>query len=184
MKRSKIVIVACCVVLTAISCGSRPKGAVLPETVTETPAPETVEPAAPPPEEEVVFDPNSISRELFDSTKIDVQRFIGDLNAIIQGKNYSAWKKTLSPGFLAEISSRQYLQHASESVALKSRGIVLRSPEDYFTHVVIPSRANSRVDDIEFVSQTRVKAFTINSNGLRLRLYDLEKTGNTWLIIN
>jgi hypothetical protein len=183
MGRLRLAIVLLGVLAAAVSCGSGPE----PETVpTETSMPpETARVETPPPENAAEnFDPKSISQEVFDSTKVDVQRFIGDLNEIIRGRNYNAWKATLSPDFFTEISSPQYLRRASESAALKSRNIVLKSPEDYFTHVVVPSRANSRVDDIEFITQNRVKAFTINPNGQRLRLYDLEQTGNAWLIIN
>jgi hypothetical protein len=71
---------------------------------------------------------------------------------------------------------------------MRTRGIVVRSAQDYFTHVVVPSRANSRVDDIEFISSERVMAYSLSTNrdGItqRLRLYDLERSGDTWKIIN
>jgi hypothetical protein len=61
-------------------------------------------------------------------------------------------------------------------------------PRIIFFHVVGPSRASSRVDEIEILSNTRVKAFTVMTNRAgevqRLRLYDLERFGNTWKIIN
>jgi hypothetical protein len=187
MKKPQLFTMVVLAVLAAVSCGSAPKKNAVPaETPPVAAVPEPVTPGSPeapssPPEE---FDPNSISQEVFDSTKVEVQQFIGNLNSIITKKNFNAWKATLAPEFFEEISSPAYLQRASESAALKSRNIVLATPNDYFTHVVIPSRANSRVDDIEFVSPSRVKAFTIHPNGQRLRLYDLEHTGNTWLIIN
>jgi hypothetical protein len=40
------------------------------------------------------------------------------------------------------------------------------------------------VDDIEFISPTRVKAYTVSSGGQRLRLYDLEHSGEEWKIVN
>jgi len=71
---------------------------------------------------------------------------------------------------------------------MRTRNIVLRTAEDYFQYVVVPSRADLRVDDIEFISRDRVKAFTITTSRAgeeqRLRLYDLEKIGNSWRIIN
>jgi hypothetical protein len=51
-------------------------------------------------------------------------------------------------------------------------------------YVVVPSRTKDRVDDIEFIGQNRVKAFTINNKGQKLRLYDLEKTASGWKIAN
>jgi hypothetical protein len=130
------------------------------------------------------FDPGSISQEVFDSTKIGVQNFIENLNQIIRNKNYTAWVSHLGPEYFAEKNSTGYLAQTSEQPRLKTQKIVLTSAQDYFIYVVVPSRANDRVDDIEFVSPTRVKAYTLTPNGQRLRLYDLESSGNTWKIIN
>ena len=170
--------------LMLIGCGSRP--ASQPE---ESPAAAEPAPAAPAPVPETkpieaVFDPGSISQEHFANTKADVQKFIEELNTIIKNKNYNAWKANLSDEYFREISSPEFLKATSEWPILKSRKIVLSRPEDYFTNVVVPSRANSKVDDIEFSSQKRVKVITINSRNERLRLYELEQTGNTWKIIN
>jgi hypothetical protein len=130
------------------------------------------------------FDPASISPELFQSTKIDVQHFIGELNRIIRARNYQAWTSNLEDSYFEEIRSPAFLQQLSESSFLQGRGIVLKTPQDYFFQVVVPSRANSRVDDIEFISPTRVKAYTVSSAGQRLRLYDLEHSVGGWKIIN
>jgi hypothetical protein len=139
-------------------------------------------------EAEEEFDPEHVSEEYYTMTKEDVQRFIEELNHIISTRNYNAWKNALSPEYFAEISSPQNLQQLSELPAMRTRRIVLRTAEDYFIYVVVPSRANSRVDDIEFISRDRVKAFTITTNRVgevqRLRLYDLERNGNMWKIIN
>jgi hypothetical protein len=130
------------------------------------------------------FDPSSISQEVFDSTKVDVQHFIQDLNQIIRSRNYTVWVSHLGDEYFAEKSSPEYLARISEQPRLTTQKIVLNTPQDYFIHVVVPSRANDHVDDIEFVSPTRVKAYTVTPNGQRLRLYDLESSGNTWKIIN
>jgi hypothetical protein len=156
-----------------VSCGSKP-------AVNEEPVPG--EPVSQAVVEE--FDPGSISQEVFDSTKVDVQQFIADLNQIIRSRNYDAWVFHLGSDYFAEKSSSEYLAQTSEQPRLKTQKIVLASPQDYFIHVVVPSRANDRVDDIEFISPTRVKAYTVTPNGQRLRLYDLENSENTWKIIN
>ena len=141
------------------------------------------EPPGRPPEAE--FDPGSISQEVFESTKTDVRLYIEKLNGIIRSKNYEAWKANLSEDYFRHISSPNFLKSTSEMPILHRQGIVLERTEDYFTYVVVPSRANARVDDIEFTSQNRVKVFTIDTrNDERLRLYELEQTGNTWKIIN
>jgi hypothetical protein len=132
--------------------------------------------------------PIKVSKQEYASTKVDVQHFIEELNQIIRKKDYKAWKAALSPEYFEQIASPENLQQVSELPAMKTRQIILKSAEDYFINVVVPSRANSRVDDIEFIGEHRVKAFTLITNKegeeQRLRLYDLEKTGNIWKIIN
>jgi len=133
------------------------------------------------------FDPARITQAYYESTRVEVQQFIEGLNQIIRNRNYNAWRAALSPEYFAEISSPQNLRDISDLPAMKTRNIVLRNAQDYFTHVVVPSRANSRVDDIEFISMNRVKAFTVTTirgEEQRLLLYDLEKINNTWTIVN
>jgi hypothetical protein len=130
----------------------------------------------------------TVSREQYTSTKEDVQHFIEGLNQIIRRRDFNAWKAALSTAYFNKISSPGNLQQMSDLPAMKTRGITLKTAEDYFINVVVPSRANSRVDDIEFLGENRVKAFTVMTNKTgeeqRLRLYDLEKTGNIWKIID
>lgn len=146
-----------------------------PKANTETPPPKT---------QEVVFDPATISQQEKDTAKIEIQQLIQRLNGIIRAKNYNAWVSYLDSGYFTMISSSEHLEQVSKSPVLVKQKIVLKSAQDYFNHVVVPSRTNDRVDDIEFVSQNRVKAYTVNNAGNRLRLYDLEKFGSEWKIIN
>jgi len=185
MKNNKLQLLFILTVILAVSCGSNPKPEQKEENKTvaeETGVQETTVPAA------KVEETFTVSREYYDTTMDEVQHFINDLNHVISTRNYNSWRAALSDDYFNEISSQEYLQQLSEQPAMKTRRIVLRTPQDYFTHVVVPSRANSRVDAIEFVNRNRVKAFTVTTNRAgevqRLRLYDLEKIGNTWKIIN
>jgi hypothetical protein len=196
-------------IILAVSCGSTPPETtqeVTPAPVVETATaaqvepnvgpqqgpirqtPQPTQPTTPPPAEVEVFNPNQITQQQYTSTMEDVQRFIENLNRTITNKNYGSWRAALSTEYFNEISSPANLKQISEQPAMTTRKIVLRTAEDYFIHVVVPSRANSRVDDIEFISQTRVKAFTVNKTRTgeeqRLVLYDLERSGNSWIIIN
>ena len=130
------------------------------------------------------FDPNNVPEAVFNTTKLEVQQFIGNLNDIIRARDFQTWTTHLGTAYLNMMKTPDFLSRMSSSARLKSQHIVLGSVEDYFTYVVIPSRANDRVDDIEFVSPRRVKVYTINDKGQRLRLYDLEKTGDMWKIVN
>jgi hypothetical protein len=167
--------------MIVFSCGGGPVTQAPSEPV---PAARTTAPIEAGDDDPDTFDPSSISQDVYDSTKSDVQHLIEELNGIIRAKNYNAWRSYLDEDYLADISSSEYLQRISDSAAMKSQKIVLKAPEDYFNYVVVPSRANSRVDDIEFITQRRVKAFTITEKGQRLRLYDLERSSDGWKIIN
>jgi len=135
-----------------------------------------------------VFDPTKVSQAKYAATREEVQKFIEQQNTFIRDKNFDAWKNSLSPEYFSEISSKEYLKRISEQPGMKTRKIVLKTARDYFDNVVVPSKSDLRVDEIEFISENRVKAFTITTNKAgeeqRLRLYDLEKIGNSWTIIN
>ena len=183
MGRKIIILIIILTAVTVISCKSIPDPVTPAQTDKESH--HVVTHPAPVAE---TFNPLVITSEYHSSIRTEVQQFIENLNQQIRRKNYTAWKAALSPEYFAEISSPQNLRHLSESPAMTTRKIVLRTPQEYFEHVVVPSRANLHVDDIEFVSMTRVKAFSITRNRageeVRLRLYDLEKINNTWTIIN
>jgi hypothetical protein len=195
------------VIILAVSCQSAPQG-----TVQEIVSAPQIEPQAEPqvgpvrdPQVGPVRDPQVgpvrqpqttqppaevfvVSQQQYNTTMEEVRRFIESLNRTISNRNYGSWRTALSTEYFNEISSPRNLQQISEQPAMKTRGIVLRTAEDYFINVVVPSRANSRVDDIEFITQNRVKAFTVNKTSAgeerRLVLYNLERSGNSWIIIN
>ena len=152
------------------------------QPVQDTPIPGPAKPQS------TVFDPSSISQQERDKAKMEIQELIKQLNGIIRAKNYNSWVNYLDNDYFAAINSPEFLERVSKSPAMVRQKIILKTAQDYFYHVVVPSRTNDRVDDIEFISMNRVKAFivNINKNGEeeRLRLYDLEKTGTGWKIIN
>ncbi|MDR2049220.1 MAG: hypothetical protein LBP69_07170 [Treponema sp.] len=182
-------------VLTAVfvlSCGGDPEPrapagpvqAEEPVGPVETPVQESAGVPKEPQSSAETFDPNSITKEEFDTTKVEVQHLIQKLNDIIRAKNYASWVSYLEEDYFRLISSREYLDQINRTDRMRKANLVLRNARDYFNNVVVPSRANDRVDDIEFISQNRVKAYTISQKGERLRLYDLEKTNEGWKIIN
>jgi len=134
------------------------------------------------------FDPSKISHAKYAATREEVQKFIEQQNILIREGNFDEWRKSLSDEYFAEISSKENLKQLSQQPGMKTRKIVLKTPQDYFEYVVVPSRADLHVDEIEFISENRVKAFTMITNKAgeeqRLRLYDLEKIGDSWTIIN
>ncbi|HPE87907.1 MAG TPA: hypothetical protein P5298_02820 [Spirochaetia bacterium] len=167
------------------SCVSAP--ADQPEPIVESLVTEPVEPVEPSPEPVAIeqpapFDPDSVSVEMKQATFFDVRALIQGLNSIIQAKDYESWSMALTDAYRSYYSSPDTLARISEAPVLKRQGVKLRSLQDYFVYVVYPSRQNDRVDDIEFIDATHIRAITVNAKGERLVLYNLEKIGDTWKI--
>ena len=140
-----------------------------------------IEELSPTPEESD-YVPMIVSEEVYITTKSDIQHLIEDLNRMIRAGNYNAWLTYLSDSYRVRINSKEFIDD------LKIRYPVFRtrinSSRDYFNVIVVPSRANDRVDDIEFKTETLVTAYTLDRNKNRLILYDLENIDGAWKIIN
>ena len=143
-----------------------------------------------------VFDPDNISSTLYESTKTDIQSLIQTLDGIIRARNYDAWLGYLSDSYRSQISASDFLDERTEELHRRNQIVAaamgrnprtvekkeLKTLRDYFDNVVVPSRANDRVDDIAFISETRIRAYMVDNRGTRLILYDLEIIGNNWKI--
>jgi len=212
MKRIGLILTAPILLILSCTTVPQPVDSTIPAApVSQAEAPKPPEPAQnipqtePPyeevtntPPEEAVFDPGTISEEKFATTKADVQTLIADLNRIIRARNYNAWRTYLADSYFKEISSSAFLDERTEDLYKRDQTVasnlgrdpkrvqkkILRTPKDYFDNVVVPSRSNDRMDDIDFVSENRVKAYTLDSRGNRLVLYDLELIDDKWKIIN
>jgi hypothetical protein len=187
-----------------LSCGTAPNPPETSSEVEDEPAVQEVVvhveapvETKPEPPEEVVFDPHSISEAVFQDTKRDITEFITELNGIIRARNYNAWLAHLSPSYFDEVNTRGFLDAKTEELYRRDLILaqnlgrdpktvekrILKTTRDYFELVVVPSRASDRVDDISFLSDNRVRAYTVDERrGVRLVLYDLAYINNKWLI--
>ena len=183
-------------VILVLSCQSGPQPELAePVLVVEPTAPLAVMPEqnAPVPAEAVVFDPLHISEEVHQKTLEELRVFIEGLNAIIRARNYEAWVTYLSESRYAEVNSEAFLAGITEDLFQRDQRMardprrverrVLRNSRDFFYNLVVPSRSNDRLDDISFLAENRVRAYTIE-RGMRIILYDLQLIDNRWQIIN
>jgi hypothetical protein len=147
----------------------------------------------------VVFDPNNVSKAMYQAAKLEITYLIIKLNYIIKTKDYDEWVKHLSDSYFKEISDRNFLEERTEELYRRDQivaqnlgrdssvveKVVLRTARDYFDYIVVPSRANDKLDDISFLSEDHVRAYTIDDRrGQRLVLYDLALINHNWLIVN
>jgi hypothetical protein len=151
--------------------------------------PAPAEPVVAEPAPEVpAFDYTHITEEIRVHTRAEIQELIGELDGIIENEDYQAWIASLDETYLKRISSSDFLAAQSQSPRLKSQES-LKTVEEYFKKVVVPSRANTeyRIDDIDiqFIpEEEKVLAFLTTSAGRRLRLYELRNVNGTWKVAN
>ena len=126
------------------------------------------------------FEGVTITKETYDQTKTEMEKIVEKLNRITATKDYTQWTTFLSEEYKQQYSQSLTLQKVSEALPVK--GIKLKSLKDYFTYVFVPSRQNVRVDDIKFVSPTRVDVIMKQAN-VSLLVYGLENINGSWKLI-
>ncbi len=144
--------------------------------------PQTEKKAKPEPKKEVIaeFEGVSITKETYVKTKSEIEIVVDELNHITAKKDYLKWLQYISEDYKKAYSNPVRLKAVSEALPIK--GIQLKSLRDYFLYVFVPSRQNIHVDDITFVSPTRVEVI-MNRNGSTLLVYNIEKVENGWELI-
>jgi hypothetical protein len=137
-----------------------------------------IEPAKqePQPAEEYV-----VSEEVYSKTFDEIEEFIRNLNEIIRREDYDTWLTYLSDEYIERTSDPAYLKQQSEQPLLKKHNINLDSLRDYFEYVVVPSRVQAKLDEIEFVDENQVKAYAMIRNTKAL-LYLLVREDDKWKI--
>ena len=126
------------------------------------------------------FEGVTITKETYDQTKTEMEKIVEKLNRITATKDYAQWTTFLSEEYKQQYSQPLTLRKVSEALPVK--GIKLKSLRDYFMYVFVPSRQNVRVDDIRFVSPTRVDVIMKQAN-VSLLVYGLENINGSWKLI-
>lgn len=127
------------------------------------------------------FDTVAITKATFETTKNEMETVVEELNRITFNRDYDRWLTWLSEEYYREFSNKDTLETVSAS--LPTKGLRLRNLKDYFTYVFVPSRQNMRVDDIQFVSPTRVYVIMEIAPGSPAAIYILEKTDRGWKLV-
>ena len=160
--------------LTFYSCSTPPEA--IPEPIEET---KTVVPK----EEPVVVEPEvfEVTQDLYDKTFEEINAFITEMDSVIAKKDFDTWMDNLSQAYIDVYSDKEVLDKKSESPILQMNNVKLKSIKDYFIEVVVPSRMQLELEEIEFEDKNFVTAWTsFKSN--RTKLYQLELIDETWKI--
>lgn len=184
MKNQVLISLVCLCALFSCAGTPQPEPDVPPDPVIVVPDDNTL---LPPndvtPEEEVVatFDTVTITKATFLNTKSEIQVVVETLNTITFARDYNKWLTFLSDEYRATYSDPATLDSVSASLPIK--GVQLKNLKDYFMYVFVPSRQNMRVDDIQFVSPTRVYVLMEISPGSQAAIYILEKFNGFWQLV-
>ena len=123
----------------------------------------------------------SVPQDVYEQTFAEVEALISRLNEIIAEKNYEEWLTYLSPDYIEKTGSPVFLREASKSQILQKDKIVLRNLQDYFLHVVVPSRVQVKLEKISFLDKTHVKAIAVIDEK-PVMLYWLVLIDSRWMI--
>ena len=122
-----------------------------------------------------------MDEEEYEETKKDLSELVSELNDIIAARNYSRWLKYLTKEYKEYYSDPEVLREFSDAPVLKKYDIKLRTLKDYFNYVVVASRKNVQVDEIQAIGPEKVKAY-MYVDGEPVVVYTLEKVGDEWKI--
>lgn len=127
------------------------------------------------------FEDIAITKKTFIETKSEIELVVESLNIITYSKDYDAWLTFLSDEYVETFSNKTVLEEVSASLPIKN--ISLRNLKDYFNYVFVPSRQNMRVDDIQFVSPTRVYVIMEIMAKSPAAIYIIEKQSSGWKLV-
>lgn len=164
--------------LVLFSCSTEPEPQPEPEPVMEETLP-------PEPEPEPVVEPEpevfEVTQEQYDRTFEEINEFITAMDRVIANKDFDTWMENLSQVYIDTYSDKEVLAKKSESPILQMNNVILRSIKDYFMEVVVPSRLQLKLEEIEFDDENHVTAWT-SFKSKKTKLYQLEKIDETWKI--
>ncbi len=100
--------------------------------------------------------PDASSEETYD----DVERLVDRLNRMIADRNYGSWREQLSESYIETFSDPEVLGELERAAVLRRSGIRLRTLSDYFHHVVVPSRQDARMEELQSDGERTVLALS------------------------
>ena len=123
---------------------------------------------------------DSVTKEEFINDKAEIINTIKELQKIMDRQDYEAWLKYISKGSIQYYSSPLNIRKANKR--LPDKTINLRGLEDYFKYVFIPSRKQSQVDEIRYISKSEVKAVQVLPNDSTFVYYNFIREDGMWKV--
>lgn len=122
-----------------------------------------------------------VTEEEYEETFLEVDDFVAVLNNIISKGDFNSWKAYLTDSYVEKYGNNEFLKELSENPVLKDYGVKLKTLRDYFRYVVVPSRSEVKIDEIQFVTEEKIKVYTYTQN-TKFVVYQLIRNESGWLI--
>lgn len=103
----------------------------------------------------------TVSKDTFESDKAEILRTIESLKTIMSDFDYQSWLLYIDNESKVYWSKPANLKKAQGKLPIK--GLQLKTLQDYFKYVFVPSRAGRNISTIRYESENYVKAVQITS---------------------
>ena len=103
----------------------------------------------------------TVSKDTFESDKAEILRTIESLKTIMSDFDYQSWLLYVDNESKIYWSKTANLKKAQGKLPIK--GLQLRTLQDYFKYVFVPSRAGRNITTIRYESENDVKAVQVTS---------------------
>ncbi len=124
----------------------------------------------------------SVSKSTFEMDKKEISKKVSELNVIMREANYQRWLSYIDDESIKYWSSQKNLSMASQKLPKSLKGFKLRSLEEYFKFVFIPSRTGRNIDEIRYINENSINAVQIKEDGSPIIYYTFIKVNGRWLV--
>ncbi len=165
-------ILVCIIILSLPACATREESPGRDTDATdmpEDPQPPAYETAPPTP------DPHS------EETFLEIEALVDTLNDVIAARDFERWRSHLSAGYTETFSDPEVLRRMEQAPVLRTAGVRLRSLQDFFVHVVVPSRHDVHMSDLHVEHETQITALA-EVQGRDVVLYRLIWEEEEWKV--
>jgi hypothetical protein len=120
----------------------------------------------------------AVSEATFNQDRDAIMKTIAELETIMATQDVVQWRRYLSPSSVAYLKNQQNMKTVS---ARLPGNLTVRTDEDYFKYVFVPSRQGRKIEEIRYVSSTVTKAVQVRQNDDVIYYY-FEKMNGRWLV--
>lgn len=122
----------------------------------------------------------SVTVEEFENDKAEILKIINELKVIMDNGDKTKWLTYIDPDSINYYSNQTNLRKVREK--LPNKQIQLHGIGDYFKYVFIPSRKNSNIDEIRYISKSNIRAVQVREDKSELVYYNFVKKDKKWYV--